>query len=377
MNIDEFTTLYSHLGQKSKVAVTCRCRNTKTINKEKASENIKKFGEYRCRSCCVKQRQAENPPSENTKKKQSDVALGRKKSDATKKLMSEKKREFYQTEKGKAHCKKLSKLASKNSNKLNKSKRKVLYISAKNNGEVRICNSSYEFVACHLFLEKDTDITSYETQVPYEVGGRSRSLDILISYANGKKKAVEVKPKKQLEQYANQIKDSATNAKTNGYDFTVWTEDDLNIKRSEEATKLADEYRLANYLIDFAAYRLQKRKARSKRHYQNKVKDDKVIIFCAFCGTYHSRLKKLYEKNIKKNGRFICIRENGHITGKKDKPHLKNPLEAEGKKQCSRCKKVLTIVGNFSTNGAGKIASRCKKCRAEVAKGKYNGSKGR
>jgi hypothetical protein len=59
-----------------------------------------------------------------------------------------------------------------------------------------VCLSSAEFIACEDILEKDPNIASYEMQVYYEINNRSHSLDVLITYVDGNKKAVEIKPKR-------------------------------------------------------------------------------------------------------------------------------------------------------------------------------------
>jgi hypothetical protein len=381
MNLNDFMSLYATYSQKQKVLVKCKCGREKEILRERALDNIKNLennGEYVCRSCSTKNSHAKFPRGEETRRKQSEAAKGTKKSEETKAKMSEAKKKFYQTPEGEQLRKKLSKSTSEqhSSNKFDKSKRKVLYISAKNKGEIRVCNSSYEFIACDHFLEYDHNVVSYDTQVPYCCGEKHRSMDFLIAYTDGTKKSVEVKPKKRMseESHTKQLADSAANAKQNGWKWEVWTEENLNITRCKEATRLADEYRRIHYLVDYAAYRAQKDKNKAKRHYDKKTSQNKVVVFCTFCNVYHFPLKVSYDRNIEKNGGFICIRENGHLIGKRGKTHLKNPYANLGQKECSKCYRILPLKC-FGSNGNGKISSRCKECRAEVAAEKYKKSK--
>ena len=57
--------------------------------------------------------------------------------------------------------------------------------------------SSYELRLCWE-LDNDDNIKTYQTQIPYEVGGRGRCLDFLVTYQNGTQKAIEVKPELRL-----------------------------------------------------------------------------------------------------------------------------------------------------------------------------------
>ncbi len=296
--------------------------------------------------------------------------------------MSEAAKAKWETDWGVEQKKKLSKLtASKHANtNMDKSKRKILYVSAKNNNEVRVCNSSGEFVLCEDFFEKDPAIIKYETQVPYEIGGRDHSLDFLLHYADGKKKAIEFKPKKRVNEDRNiiQIEDSAEHALNSGWDFELWTEDEAGIKSWKEATRRADEYRKTHYMIDYASYRRAKDNQKANRHYSNKIAKDKVIVYCDHCGTYHSRLRVVYDRNVKKNGRYICIVENGQTVGKMPKPHLwkENPYAEIGKKECNECHRVLPFecFGTDKTKKDGH-ATRCKECRATKNKAKYHEGK--
>jgi hypothetical protein len=111
---------------------------------------------------------------------------------------------------------------------------------------------------------------------------------------------------------------------------------------------------------------------RVKKHYAEKIATDKVQVFCEYCQTTHEALRLTHDKNIARNGRYICEREGGHIAGSRPKKKKINPHAADGKKECLGCKQVLP----FSEYGADKsrsdgYASKCKECRRVAANEKY------
>jgi hypothetical protein len=198
-------------------------------------------------------------------------------------------------------------------------------------------------------------------------------MDFLITYFDGTKKVVEVKPTTRLSEkrQRRQIKDSLRNAFAQGYKFELWTEENLGISSSEEATKLADEYRKKHYFIDYAEYRKKKNRLKAKKHYDAKISQDKVIFYCSFCKTDHSRLRKTYDENVKANGRFICIKENGHLAGKKAKTHLRKPniFSNLGMKECVKCKMIKEFSHfNLDKSRNDGYANRCKECRKQGTK---------
>jgi hypothetical protein len=383
MNEEEFKTNYGHLGQKAKISARCSCGQERIIYKEKAQENIIKHnGFYTCRSCSMKKSHCDNPRGQETKNKQRQGRLGRKHTEISKRKMSDSANEKWKTEWGRKQKKILAKkTAQQNSNvNLDKSKRKILYISAKNNGQIRVCNSSAEFIACEDILENDNNVISYETQVYYEINGRCRSLDFLIVYKDGTKKAVETKPKKRLTEPENvlQIQDSMSYAELNKWKFEVWTEVELNINSWKNATTRADEYRKKHYDIDYGAYRRNLNIKKSKRHYDTKIATDTVEVYCEWCKKIHDPLRLTYEKNIDRNGRYICEREGGYISGSKPKPHLvkENPYAAEGKKQCKKCEEIK-LFEEFSPDNSKRdgYCSMCKPCRTAKMKAAYDKKK--
>lgn len=376
MNLEQFHRKYKNYSQKEKITIKCDvCGEPNTINKEKAEANIKKHGYYIDRSCAMKKNHASNPRDESTKQKQREGRLGKKHSNESKEKMSQSANEKWKTDWGIKQKKILAKRTAQShcSNKFDKSKRKILYKSAKNGDKIRTCNSSYEYVFCEHFLEKDDSVVEYETQLHYTVEDRERSLDFLITYKNGSKKVVEIKPKKRLKEdyFIQQLHDSNNNATNNGWLFEVWTEDELGINSPKEATRLADEYRKEHYKVDYQAYRKKRAVERTQKHYEKHIKNDQIKVFCDFCQEEHTIMKLSHDKNVSKNGRFICIKENGHLIGSKPKPHLKkdNPYEHLGQKQCSKCTRILAL-DCFS-----KGKSICKECRAAHYAKKYNENK--
>jgi hypothetical protein len=376
LDMEKFLKLYDKYSQKDKIEVTCSVSGRKHIvTKEKVQSNIEKNGMYIDRITSMEMYYQNNPMSEERKRKISEVKLGKTKSEETKQKMKESAKRRWIFESGKKERNKLSEKAAKQnaSGSINKSKRKILYISKLNNNEVRVCLSSYEFIYCEDFLEKDENVASYETQVPYQVGDKYRSFDFLVTYKDGRKVVVEIKPKKflELEFHAQQLENSLQYAIDNNYDHIVLTEKELGIIRSVDATKRADEYRKINYKIDFISYKQERNKLKAKKHYDKHIKNNKVTIYCDFCKCYHNVLNIAYMDNVEKNGRFRCRRENCHEIGKKDKSHLKkvNLYALEGKKQCNKCKMIL-LIDDFSidNNKEDKHGNICKTCKRETEK---------
>lgn len=354
MNLFEFIEIYKSYLRFDIIEIQCEnptCGEIVKLQKNSARLSIKRNGNFWCSSCVIKKSR-----------------LGQKHSEESKKSMSEWRINFYKTPEGIKQKKKLSKLAAKqhSSTNMDKSKRKVLYISDKNNGAIRVCNSSGEFVACEDFLEKDPNVVKYETQVYYEINDRCRSLDFLVYYKDSSVKVIEVKPAKRLTEVENfmQLQDSRLYAEDNNWEFEVWTEKELRIDNWKTATSRADEYRKTHYEIDYAAYRIELDKGKAKRHYDNKIANDKVVVWCEFCNDYHERLKITYEKNVKKNGRFVCIKENGSLVGKKPYKKKENPYGPD-KKKCNKCDRILPL-DCFSKGKA-----RCKECRTKFYREQY------
>jgi hypothetical protein len=136
----------------------------------------------------------------------------------------------------------------------------------------------------------------------------------------------------------------------------------------------ADEYCKKNFEIDFASYRKENIQKKSKKHYDTKIAIDKVEVFCEYCQETHYPLRKTYEANIaRNNGKYICEKHGGFISGSKPKLKLRkvNPYAAEGKKQCNGidCKQVKPFE-EFDLDSS-KIDGRttlCKTCRRKKQK---------
>jgi hypothetical protein len=372
MNLEEFRKTYISFKIRDRIVVACdkqSCDNKEQVNKDSAIRNIQQNGIFLCRSCCY-------TPEGRAKIAK---ATSYKRSEITKKKMSDAKLEFYGTPAGDALKKKLSKLtaAGHGENKFEKTKRKGLFPSSRT-GKLMAYESSYELRLCWLLDQKSwDDVVTYQTQVYYEIDGRGRSLDFLIEFKNKTIRAIEVKPKKRLDEQASiaQISDSSRNAEKNSWLFEVWTEEDFDMTY-KELRVWADEYRSKLDNIDYVAHRKALDVDKSRRHYQNK-RSSMITFCCGFCQEEHTVRQEQYDANVEKNGRYICIKENGHLIGQRSKDYLKkeNPYAAEGKKKCfGSCGQVLDLnaFGNDKSRADGK-ANRCKECRAGKAKETYNG----
>ena len=255
------------------------------------------------------------------------------------------------------------------------------YFDSAKNGKGVYYGSSYE-LRCVFLLEEDESVVSYERGECFEDSkGRFRNPDFMVSFKDGSSSIYEVKPKSRLSEpdIVEQIEESKRHSDSNGFGFKVWTEDDSGFE---------DPSRLVDWAKKFLAERgdpkwlEDKRKSgsrRSKKHYQAHIATDKVQVFCEYCKATHEALRLTYDKNIARNGRYICEREGGHISGSRPKPHLRkaNPHAASGCKECLGCGQVLS----FSEYGADKsradgYASKCKECRRVAANEKYAKKKG-
>lgn len=238
------------------------------------------------------------------------------------------------------------------------------------------CCSSYELKAC-LLLDADESVAFYETQIHFvSHTNKKRIIDFLISYKDGSKKLIEVKPIRRIVQFQEQIDDNKKYASENGWNFIIWTEEDLGFKNEWNGKMWADKYLSEIHNVDYSEYRKNLGTRRAKKHYHKHIATDTVEIFCNFCNENHTPLRLTYEKNIERNGEYICEKHGGFIVGSKPKKKKINPYAVDGKKECNRCKeiKLLEEFGTDIMKNDGK-STRCKKCRAEVATEKYQKGK--
>lgn len=255
--------------------------------------------------------------------------------------------------------------------------RKHYHLSNKNSSPVH-ADSSYELRVA-ILLDENPDIVMYEDHLSFITDeGKTRIIDFLVTFKNGDKKLIEVKPLSRIGQFQEQIEDNRKYAIKNGWLFEVWTETDLGFENSNQITAWADQYIKEHTGIDYQEVRKQKNCLKVKRHYRKKIATDKMTFYCEFCKEKHTALRLTYDKNLARNGRYICEREGGHIAGSKPKLHLRkeNPYAESGKKQCLKCKNILDFehFGKDSFRKDG-YASKCKECRRIEANLKYQAKK--
>ena len=339
---------------------------------DKIRSVINKHDKYLCAIC----RNKNKVITQKTRDKLSRGRLGKKHSYETKKLLSQIKKDFYQTEEGKILRKELSIKASKQhvSYEINKYKIKGSCISKKTNKLIAY-ESSYELRRFWL-LDQDDKVIDFCSQRYFEIGDLHRRIDFFIVFSDGTRKIEEVKPKNMLgnPDVQRQIKDIKTICEKLGFDFELITEDFFGMTE-KELKKWAIEYRKEIHGIDISGYYEEKNREKVKRHYRNK-KCGKISFTCSYCKERHCIREIEYKDNIEKHGRYICWKENGHITGKMPKQKKENKYAAEGKKECVKCCQVLPIdeFGQDKSRRDG-LASRCKKCRTEEAKKKYHANR--
>lgn len=376
MFLEEFDAKFKSVGMKHYLDIQCSdCPAERTVMKEKARATILLKGRYLCRSCSMKQRHIDTPFTEDTIEKLRAGRTGKIHSDESKKKMSDAKKEFYTTPAGQELKQKLSLLAAKGhaENKYENAKRNGWHDSPKA-GKV-FYGSSYELLLC-VELDANDQILTYQTQVYYEVDGHGRCLDVLITALSGAKTAIEVKPESRLNEQANidQIEDSLSYATIMGWKFDVYTETHFGMT-AKEIRDWADQYLSELGDFDWVEHRKETNKKKAKKHYDNVISKDTVAVWCDFCQETHQPLRLTYEKNIERNGEYICEKHGGFIAGSKPKKKKINPYAAEGKKQCTG---PCSEVKPFEEFGLDKsredgYANRCKICRADSARKKYNG----
>jgi len=253
------------------------------------------------------------------------------------------------------------------------SKRRTIYHESHKSGII-YCASSYELRAA-ILLDNDDEVITYSDHTSFVINGKNRFTDFVVVRKAGTT-VTEIKPKRRLKEFAEQIEDNKKYAKRNNWNFELWTEKELGFSSEYFVIKWADKYLSQVSNVDFEKIRKNRNLIKAKKHYNNSIQNDKIVVFCDFCNEEHEILKISYERNIKKNGRFICIVENGHIIGKKPGKKKINPYAVEGKKQCNKCKNIKAFE-DFSpdkTKSDG-YSTRCKSCRAEIYKLKYKKNK--
>jgi hypothetical protein len=232
--------------------------------------------------------------------------------------------------------------------------------------------SSYE-LRCHWQIDQDPDIESYDSQVfalQCEGMSQDRCIDLIVKYKDGRVLVIEVKPESRLGEEAvqRQIGDSKAFADHYGWLHKVYTEADTGLggygQINAWALKTIKELGLSEK--DFEGIRNEKNREKARRFYSSKISQDTVALWCDFCGHAHKPLRLTYDRNIKRNGRYICEKEGGFIAGSKPKKKKVNPYAEQGMKQCAKCTRILSLdsFGDDKSRSDGK-ASRCRECRSE------------
>lgn len=239
--------------------------------------------------------------------------------------------------------------------------------------------SSYEKKA-FLKLDGDDDVANYSVEnvrIDYILDNEINSylIDIEAIYKDGTKKLIEIKPAKMLKSPMNvaKIEEAQIYAKQNNYIFEVWTEVELfgAVYHPKHIINFAGQLK-----ADITGVIYESKKSSNEqaaKYYDTHIRNDKVKVFCEYCKKEHEILKVMHENNIAKNGRYICIVENGAIIGKRPKKKKENPYAISGKKQCNACK-TIKLFEDFTpdkTKNDG-YSTRCKECRAKSMKAAYH-----
>lgn len=364
MTYEEFSRLLGG-GWEDKIIAACQfegCVRTEHIKKKSALANFKRNGLFKCRQCSFT-KEGKEAISRATKYKRTD---------ATRDRMSNAKKQYYETEAGKAYRAKLS--VGLNVKSINPSRRRGYYPSMIT-GRSMYYDSGYELRAMWL-LDQDVEVRTYDSQVPFCIDGKNRRLDLLVTYHNGLTKVIEVKPASRLneESVGLQLEHNQSYAEFHGHLFEIWTEAELGFRNPRDLVKWCDSYMSQLQGIDYVAIRKKNDCRRVKRYKQRHYNDLHITFWCEYCQEEHTHHKWHHEQNVAKNGRYICIKENGHIIGSLPKLYLRkeNPYAVEDKKQCNLCAEILPIE-QFDSDISRKDghSNYCKKCTSQKNKERY------
>ena len=371
--LEDFIEEYQDFKAKDKIDIKCCiCGKLQTSTKEKVKNTIARISYYRCRSCGLKQSHADGKISTvEAKAKISKSHTGKRLSASAKSKISLAKQEYWLTEAGEERKKELSMQMSNKwmVNSPSKHHIRTYHKSPKNEKEVA-CASSYELKACYL-LDENPLVLSYDTQVMFQKSnGRSGFIDFIVNLKCGQKLCIEIKPYKRLgeEQIKEQIAATKEFATKNEFYFEIWTENELG-GSEKELTYWAKEIVSSRGNIDIIERDRQRKNATQRRYYANTLSKDKTTVFCEFCNEEHTILTMKYNDNVKKNGRYICIYENGVIQGKatKGKNVKINPYAEQELKECNFCHEVLPYSmfdkDKAKSDGFYTICKLCRKAK--------------
>ena len=241
------------------------------------------------------------------------------------------------------------------------------YFKSEKNKASIYFGSSYE-LRCLFLLEADPLVATFRRCDAFKGPDRWRNPDLWVGFVTGTEEIWEIKPEALLSApgVQDQLRDSREFAEKQKVSFRVWSEKDSQLKGEREVIEWAKAY-LAEVTGD-DSHVIRHKKARQQiraRYYERHIANDTVDTWCDYCSQTHTVLRLSYDRNIKRNGTYICERHGGHIAGKRPKTHLKktNPYAAEGRKQCSRCQAVLALnlfdVRRASWDG---VSAACKAC---------------
>ena len=217
-----------------------------------------------------------------------------------------------------------------------------------------------------------------------------------MELADGGKLLIEIKPQKRAEEPVNQAKEAVAKEKAAecGYQYKMWNEQDLygtedTLKKmqaflewlkginqfEQEQRRIVWDQTAEEIIEGQKAISKRKHSERQQRYYRNNVQNDKVEVWCDFCQEQHTIMELSYRQNVARNARYICLKENGHLTGKNPKAKI-DPLSLEGKKQCGSCKDVkLTEEFNKDKSRTDGLCNICRECNCKRCTAHYEKKK--
>jgi hypothetical protein len=223
-------------------------------------------------------------------------------------------------------------------------------------------------------LDCDDKVLSFRRCDTFKAEDGWRAPDLWIDFVDGHSEIWEVKPSSTLElpEIKKQISDSEIFCASKGVSFKVWTEKDSGLGDDHGLVSWAKEWLSRNHGDDSWKKRTKEMSRLKAKRHRDRQSKDRISIWCEPCKETHDIRRVTYDKNVKKNGEYLCKSQACAISGRVAKPALwsVNQFENEGKKKCSSCGDVLSVDAfrkkKSKRDGVDTLCVRCRNERGRV-----------
>lgn len=234
------------------------------------------------------------------------------------------------------------------------------------NGDEIYYGSSYE-LRCLWLMDQNLNIECFRRADSFQDrDGRWRNPDLHVSYKNGDIAIIEVKPQsiltKKTPEVEKQIEETKNHCLEHGFIFRTWSEIDSGLNDDKSIIRWAKQYILMSTgNTEWIERQTNNNRKKAKKHYKEKVATKTTTLRCNYCSLEHTVLERTFNRNIQRNGRYICKKEGGHIAGSQSKKKKETMSDA---KECVKCKQIkdFTKFGKDKSRSDG-YSSRCRECR--------------